>query len=190
VAQKVTPMAVSAAVGASAIRRVNVGSDDSPAGLAALAAATNLATSSHAELVAVRSGALGSPRHGGRRMRHLSHPHVVLSFSGTEQCAAAKVLTRKALRAAVGRVPTDLRLTIETPEADPALALVGLATRNGDILVVSTRSASWIGRLVHGPVSQYCARHALCPVLLVAPEEPPRRTTVRVSIKALAPPAI
>ena len=105
-AETVTSMAAPAA-GASAIRRVIVGSDDSPVGLAALAAATDLAASNHAELVAVRSWALGLPRHGGRRMRHLSHPHVVLSFSGTEQRAAATVLTRKALRAAVdGRPPT------------------------------------------------------------------------------------
>jgi len=169
-----TPMAGSPAAGAPAIKRVIVGSDDSPAGLAALATATELATSSHAELVAVRAWALGLPRHGGRRMRHIRHPHVVLSFSGTEQRAAAASLTRKAFRAAVGRVPTDLPLSIQTPESDPALALVGLATREGDILVVGTRSASWIGRLVHGSVSHYCARHARCPVLLVARGAPSR----------------
>jgi nucleotide-binding universal stress UspA family protein len=168
----VTQLAVTAAGGAPAVRRVIVGADDSPAGLAALAAATDLAASSHAELVAVRAWALGLPRHGGRRMRHLSHPHVVLFFSGAEQRAAAMKLTHKAFRAAVGRVPTDLPLSVETPESDPALALVGLATREGDILVVGTRSASWIGRLVHGSVSRYCARHARCPVLLVAPGEP------------------
>jgi hypothetical protein len=66
-----------------AITRVIVGSDDSAASLAALAAATDLAASSHAQLVAVRSWALGLPRRGGRRMRHLTHPHVILSLSGT-----------------------------------------------------------------------------------------------------------
>ena len=174
-AETVTSMAAPAA-GASAIRRVIVGSDDSPVGLAALAAATDLAASNHAELVAVRSWALGLPRHGGRRMRHLSHPHVVLSFSGTEQRAAATVLTRKALRAAVGRPPADLQLTIETPEGDPALALVNLATREGDVLVVGTRSGSWASRLVHGSVSRYCERHARCPVVLVAPRQTARRS--------------
>jgi len=163
------PAAVAAAGPASRITRVIVGSDDSAAGLAALAAATDLAASNHAELVAVRCWALGLPRHGGRRMRHLTHPHVVLSFSGTEQRAAARVLTRTAFRAAVGRVPTDLRLTIETPEGDPALALVGLADRDGDVLVVGTRSRAWASHLVHGSVSRYCARHARCQVILVAP---------------------
>jgi len=107
-------------------------------------------------------------------MRHLSHPHVVLSFSGTEQRAAAKALTRKAFRAAVGRVPADLPLTIETPQMDPALALVTVASREGDVLVVGTHSASWVGRMVHGSVSRYCARHASCPVMLVAPGQPAR----------------
>jgi len=168
------PQAASAADGTPAVKRVIVGSDDSPAGLAALATATDLAASCHAELVAVRAWALGLPRHGGRRMRHLSHPHVVLSFSGTEQRAAAKALTRKAFRAAVGRVPADLPLTIETPQMDPALALVTVASREGDVLVVGTHSASWVGRMVHGSVSRYCARHASCPVMLVAPGQPAR----------------
>lgn len=173
-AQMATRVAVTTTGGAPAVRRVIVGADDSPAGLAALAAATDLAASSHAELVAVRAWALGLPRHGGRRMRHLGHPHVVVFFSGTAQRAAATTLTRKAFLAAVGRVPTDLPLTIETPECDPALALVGLATREGDVLVVGTHSGCWVGRLVHGSVSRYCARHARCPVLLVAPGEPGR----------------
>jgi nucleotide-binding universal stress UspA family protein len=168
-----TPAAVAAGRPAQAITRVIVGSDDSPAGLAALAAATDLAASNNAELVAVRCWALGLPRHGGRRMRHLTHPHVILSFSGTEQRAAARVLTRKAFRSAVGRrVPADLRVTIETPEGDPALALVALAAREGDVLVVGTHSGSWVTHLVHGSVSRYCARHARCPVILVAPGRP------------------
>jgi len=164
------PPAVGAAGPSPRITRVIVGSDDTAAGLAALAAATDLAASNHAELVAVRSWALGLPRHGGRRMRHLTHPHVILSFSGTEERAAARVLTRNAFLAAVGRVPADLRLTIETPEGDPALALVGLATRAGDVLVVGTCSGAWARHLIHGSVSRYCARHAHCPVVLAEPE--------------------
>jgi hypothetical protein len=105
-------------------------------------------------------------------MRHLAHPHVILSFSGTEQCAAARVLTRNALRSAVGPMPPDLRLAIETPQGDPALALVGLSTGEGDVLAVGTRSASWASRLVHGSVSRYCVRHARCQVIVVAPKRP------------------
>lgn len=147
--------------------RVIVGVDDSTSGLAALDAAAKLARSSGAELVAVRAWALGLPRHGGRRMRHLSHPHVVISFSGVEQRAASTVLTHRAFAAALGGTPSDLSVTIETPEADPALALVTLASRPGDVIVVGRRRGHLTGRLVHGSVSRYCTRHARCPVLVV-----------------------
>jgi nucleotide-binding universal stress UspA family protein len=151
----------------STVSRVIVGVDDNRPGLAALRTATNLARSSGAELIAVRAWALGLPRHGGRRMRHLSHPHVVISFSGIEQCAAASVLTRRAFAATLGGVPGDVPVTIETPESDPALALVGLATGADDVIVVGRRPGDLLRRLVHGSVSRYCTRHARCPVLVV-----------------------
>jgi nucleotide-binding universal stress UspA family protein len=149
------------------VRRVIVGVDDNEAGLAALSAATNLARSCRAELVAVRAWALGLPRHGGRRMRRLSHPHVVLSFSGSEQRGAASVLTRRAFGTALGGMPSDVSVAIETPESDPALALVALATEPGDVIVVGRCPGDRLRQLVHGSVSRYCARHARSPVLVV-----------------------
>jgi nucleotide-binding universal stress UspA family protein len=149
------------------ISRVIVGIDDSSAGLAALATATDLARSYGARLVAVRSWALGLPRHGGRRLRHLSHPHVVLSFAGAGQRAAATVLIGNAFMAAVGQMPKDITVTLETPESDPAVALVGLGSQPGDVIVVGTGGGDLMRRLVHGSVSNYCTRHAGCPVLVV-----------------------
>lgn len=149
------------------VSRVFVGVDDTAAGIAALVAATKLARSSGAELVAVRAWALGLPRHGGRRMRHISHPHVVINFSGREQSAAASVLTRRAFGTAVGGLPGDVPLTIQTPESDPGVALVALARRPGDVIVVGRRPGHPLSRLVHGSVSRYCARHARSPVLVV-----------------------
>ncbi len=149
------------------ISRVIVGIDDSPAGLAALATATDMARSYGARLVAVRSWALGLPRHGGRRFRHLSHRYVILSFSGTAQRAAATVLIGNAFAAAVGRVPKDVAVTFETPASDPAVALIGLASQPGDLIVVGTCGGHLIRRLVHGSVSRYCTRHASCPVVVV-----------------------
>ncbi|HUC21339.1 MAG TPA: universal stress protein [Streptosporangiaceae bacterium] len=161
----------------SAIQRVVVGVDDSRGGLAALAAAVRLARAHGAELLAVRAWALGLPRHGGRRMRHLSHPHVILSFSGTEQCAASSVLVRRALSAVAGGKPQEMRVSIETPETDPALALIAVASRPGDVIVVGTRPGHPVQRLIHGSVSRYCSRHARCPVLVVpasaSPTPPP-----------------
>ncbi len=159
-----------AAVQEKAIRhvgRVIVGIDDSAAGLAAIAAATELARSHHAQLVAVRAWALGLPRHGGRRLRHLSHRHVVLSFSGAEQRDAATILTRRTFRAAIGRMPADVGMTIETPDSDPAVALVSAASKPGDVIVVGTGGGHPLRHLVHGSVSRYCTKHAGCPVIVV-----------------------
>jgi nucleotide-binding universal stress UspA family protein len=149
------------------VGRVIVGVDDSEPGLAALAVAARLAREHGAQLIAVRAWALGLPRHGGRRMRHLAHPHVVLSFSGAEQRVAAKVLVRRAFRSVIGGMPAAIPVQIKTPGCDPAVALVGLATRPGDVIVLGRDSGHPFRRLVHGSVSQYCVRHARCPVLLV-----------------------
>lgn len=149
------------------VSRVIVGVDDARPGLAALVAATSLARSAGSELVAVRAWALGLPRHGGRRLRHLSHPHVVLSFSGREQSAAAALLARRAFGTAVGGVPMDVPVTIETPQADPGVALVSLGTKPGDVIVVGKDPGHPVRRLIHGSVSAYCSRHARCRVLVV-----------------------
>jgi nucleotide-binding universal stress UspA family protein len=149
------------------IDRVIVGVDDSSAGLAALAAATVLARSYGARLVAVRAWALGLPRHGGRRLRHLAHPHVILSFSDVEQRAAATVLIGSAFKAAVGRRPADIGVTVEIPDSDPAVALVRMATESGDVIVVGTAGGHLLRRLIHGSVSRYCVKHARCPVVVV-----------------------
>lgn len=155
--------------GDGVISRIIVGVDDSEGGLAALREAVALAALHHAQLVAVRAWALGLPRHGGRRHRHLAHRHVVLYFSGTEQRVAAKVLTRSALRAAVPHIPAGLDLVIETPAGDPAIALTSMATRPGDLMVVGS-GRTWSARgLVHGSVTAYCERHARCPVVVVPP---------------------
>lgn len=149
------------------IDRVIVGVDDSSAGLAAIAAAVMLARGYRAQLVAVRAWALGLPRHGGRRLRHVTHPHVILSFSDTEQRAASTVLIGDAFKAAIGRMPADVTVTMKTPDSDPAVALVALASKPGDIIVVGTDGGHLVRHLIHGSVSRYCVKHASCPVILV-----------------------
>jgi nucleotide-binding universal stress UspA family protein len=154
--------------------RVVVGIDDSPGGLAALRWAIGLARSRRARLVAVRTWALGLPRHGGLRHRGgLRHDGarglVVLTFRGTEPSHAAMSLTRRAFRDAAGDVPDDLEVMIETPEGNPGPVLTQIASGSDDLLVVGTRPGPSLGRVVHGSVSAYCAAHARCPVTVVTP---------------------
>ncbi len=181
--QQGQPALTAAAAGAD-IKRVVVGVDDTESGLAAVETAIKLARSHDAKLLAVRAWALGQPRHGGRRMRHLTHPHVVLSFSGSEQSAASRVLVHRVFSTVAAGTPT--RVAIQTPECDPALALVGIANRPGDVLVVGTSPGHPARRLVHGSVSRYCARHASCPVLVVPGRGRDRRRAGEAGRPALA----
>jgi nucleotide-binding universal stress UspA family protein len=147
--------------------RVVVGVDDTQAALAALHWAVCRARSSGAPLVAVRSWALGLPRHGGRHRRHLAHPRVVLYFDGTEQREASGQLVRRAFRIVNGGPPADVTVTVRTPEGDPGAALTRVAARPGDLIVLGQEHAPRWRRARQGPVSGYCVRHASCPVVVV-----------------------
>ena len=154
-------------------KRIVVGVDDSPAGLAAVRLAVSLARTAGVPIVAVRAWALGLPRHGGRRhrLRGREHPHVILYFDAAEERRECGELVLKAFRAAVGGQPQDVAVTIETPEGDPGLMLTEIATAKGDILVVGRERGQLMKHLVHGSVSSYCCEHAQCPVLVVPPAE-------------------
>jgi nucleotide-binding universal stress UspA family protein len=147
--------------------RIVVGVDDSRGGLAALRWAVCQARASGSQLVAVRSWALGLPRHGGRRHRRKQHIPVVLRFVGNEQRDASAELVRQAFRSAVGGVPRDVALAIVTPEGDPGAALAEIAIADGDLLVLGTEPGRSIKRLVRGSVSGYCSVHAQCPVVVI-----------------------
>src|ERR1700730_14549759 len=147
--------------------RIVVGVDDSPAGVAALRWAVNQARNCGMPLVAVRSWALGLPRHGGRRHRRRArlHPHVVLYYDGTEPRDAAVKLVHDSLRIGTGDMAQDVIVTVETPEGDPGAALTDIAT-DGDLMVVGGGEPG-LKRALHGSVSHYCREHSRCPVVIV-----------------------
>jgi nucleotide-binding universal stress UspA family protein len=147
-------------------RRVVVGVDDSPAGLAALRWAVGLARSENSQLVAVRAWKLGLPKHGGLRHRDAGHRHIVLYYNGDEQRIESAKIVGKVFGTAAGGIPRDIALTVATPQGDPAAVLARLAA-DGDLLVLGTRRGRSIKRLIHGSVSRYCSRHARCPVVIV-----------------------
>src|SRR5215469_4611743 len=146
-----------AALGAGG--RVIVGVDDSPGGLTALRWAVELARSANAPLVAVRVWALGLPRHGGMRRHGDGRGRVVLAFAGAEPRQAAARLVRQAFRTAVGGIPGDVDVTIETPEGSPGPVLTRFASASGDLLVVGTTPGHGLKRAVHGLVSAFCSAH-------------------------------
>jgi nucleotide-binding universal stress UspA family protein len=154
--------------------RVIVGVDDSPGGLAALRWAVELARSANEPLVAVRVWALGLPRHGGLRRRGDGRGHVVLTFVGAEPRRAAARLVRQAFRDAMGGVPGDVDVTIETPEGSPGPVLTQLASAPGDVLVVGTTPGHGVKRAMHGSVSAYCASHLPGQVSVIAAGSPGR----------------
>jgi nucleotide-binding universal stress UspA family protein len=148
-------------------RRIIVGIDDSPSGLAALQWSISQARICQAQLVAVRSWALGLPRHGGRHHRHLAHPRVVLFFNGAEQRDASAKLIRDAFHTAAGDQPRDVTVAVRTPEGDPGAALTRIATRDGDLIVLGREHGPSWWHASRGAVSRYCRRHAGCPVVVV-----------------------
>jgi nucleotide-binding universal stress UspA family protein len=151
-----------------AVGRIVVGVDDTPDGLAALRRAVGLARTADAQLIAVRSWALGLPRHGGRR-RHpgKAHMHAVLYLDTAAEQRASADIVRCAFRAAMGGMPRDVTMTITTPESDPGPALTGLAAADGDVLVVGAGHTPSVRHLLHGSVSRYCRSRARCPVMVV-----------------------
>lgn len=154
--------------------RIIVGIDDSPGGRAALRLAVAQARSSHARLIAVRSWALGLPRHGGLRRRRLGpvHPHIVLHWDRTMQAEASRDYISNCFADAVGGMARDMDLTVKTPEGEPGAALAGIATAGGDVIVVGQEPPLTVRRVLHGSVSRYCRKHAHCPVVVVPAEEP------------------
>ena len=148
--------------------RVIVGVDDSPGGLMALRWAVSLARSANAPLVAVRVWALGLPRHGGLRRHGDGRGHVVLTFRGTVPRQSAARLVKQAFGTAVGGIPSDVDVTIETPEGNPGPVLTQFASTRGDVLVVGTTSGHGVKRAVHGSVSGYCAVHLPGQVSVIA----------------------
>ena len=153
--------------------RIVVGIDDSPGGQAALRLAVAQARGSHARLIAVRSWALGLPRHGGLRRRRLGpvHPHIVLHWDRTMQTEASRDFVNDCFMDAVGGIPRDVALTVKTPEGEPGAALAGIATAEGDVIVVGQERPLTARRVLHGSVSRYCRKHARCPVVVVSAEE-------------------
>jgi nucleotide-binding universal stress UspA family protein len=137
--------------------RVIVGVDESLAGLAALRCAVAEARRRQAMLTAVRVWSLP-----------VDWPPSPLGYSGTEDLATqAQQVVRRAFASAMIEAPQDLDIRIATIPGLPGPELVGLADRDGDLLVVGSRQRALLRRMLRGSTAAYCVNHADCPVLVV-----------------------
>ena len=139
--------------------RLVVGASGSPGSLCALRYALVLAHRHDVPLVA----ALAWVPPGGdlteRRFPSLELRHACAD-------AARKQLT-DAFDAACGGVPAGMDITQVVIRGAPGPALVEVADRDGDVLVVGAGRHGVLSRIWHGQVSRYCLSHARCPVLAI-----------------------
>jgi nucleotide-binding universal stress UspA family protein len=78
---------------------------------------------------------------------------------------------RDAFDDAFGGRPDGLVIRPLVVRGAPGPALVDIANRPDDLLVVGGGGWGWLACTVHGSVSRYCVAHARCPVLAVPPPD-------------------
>ena len=74
---------------------------------------------------------------------------------------------------AFGGYPQGVRIHPVVQCAEPGRALVALADRPDDLLVVGSGRHGRVQHVVHGPVARHCWTHATCEVVLVPRSELP-----------------
>lgn len=143
--------------------RVIAGVSGSVRSLGALRAAVAEARSSGAPLLAVLAWAPA-----GGELAYLRAPCPLLLRLWENE---ARQRMRDAFDQAFGGVPGDVPIRSVVVRAPPGPALVRMAGRRDDLLVVGYGGRSWLGRAAHGAVTRYCIAHARCPVLAVPPPD-------------------
>jgi nucleotide-binding universal stress UspA family protein len=82
---------------------------------------------------------------------------------------AAAEQVRSAFAEAVGQLPPDLEIDIVVLAGPAGSALVSVADRESDLLIIGGCGARRWGRLRTAATARFCARHAVCPVVIVPP---------------------
>ncbi|WP_042440025.1 universal stress protein [Streptacidiphilus albus] len=105
----------------------------------------------------------------GGEFAYRTHPCPPL-LKVWEQAAQARL--DAAFVESFGGYPAGLRVQpVLVRDEQPGRALVEVADRADDLLVVSTGKQGRLQRLFHGSVSRYCLAHAHCTVVAVPPSE-------------------
>lgn len=82
----------------------------------------------------------------------------------------AAIATAQKLVTDIGLAEMGVVYTIETPQGRPGAEVLRLAA-DAELLVVGSRGAGSVRELLLGSVSNYCAHHSTCPVVIVRPTE-------------------
>jgi nucleotide-binding universal stress UspA family protein len=85
---------------------------------------------------------------------------------------------------ALGAVPTDVPVQVVAVNGAPGPALVDVAHRDDDMIVVGDAQRRGLRRLRSGRVARHCVRHAVCPVLVVPPPVLARASAADVTREA------
>lgn len=157
--------------------RVIVGVSGSPECLPALRYAAEMARAHGAPLIPVLAWL---PPGGDLADR--SHPSPVLREAWAE---AARLRLRGAMQAAFGAFPEELSTDPQVIRGEPGQALLRIACREDDLLVIGAGRRSRLGRILHASVSRYCLAHAVCPVVAVPPS-PLDREVSRLGLRTWA----
>lgn len=145
----------------SLFTRVFVGSCGSPGSIRALRYARDLAAGDDATLIPVHAWL---PPGGDMADRRAPNPILRKVW----QESAWKRLW-DSIEAAWGGPPEEIEMWPVVVRGTAGEALVGLANRPDDVIVVGAGRRGPLSRLVHGQVARYCVAHAGCPVLAVPP---------------------
>lgn len=88
---------------------------------------------------------------------------------GATLAEAAMDDVHAAFQATFGGPPRDLSVQMLCREGVTGAALTAAADRTSDLLVIGGSGTHRLSRLWSGAVARYCARHAVCPVVIVPP---------------------
>ena len=138
--------------------RIVVGVDDSPGAAAALRWALEEARLRGATLDVV---------HAWHQFIPVALPGAVTREPGRDDLeAAARELVTKVVDDVVGPSDPTVTVRVELGQGSPADVLITGAA-DADLLVIGSRGRGGFAGLLLGSVSQQCAHHAPCPVVIV-----------------------
>jgi nucleotide-binding universal stress UspA family protein len=95
--------------------------------------------------------------------------HLIETDFAPYRAAGAEIVDKALSEAGAAAEPVELERSVV--EGPPAAALLD-AVREGDLLVVGSRGRGGFAGLLLGSVSEQCAHHAPCPVVIVRSARP------------------